>query len=226
MKLVSSAENSSLDWRAQYSYIEDIKDDRGYTGGIIGFTSATGDMLEVVENYTARVPRNSLAEFLPALKRVNGSASHAGLDDKFVKAWRAAAADPKFRAAQDDIRDRQYFNPAVKMAKQDGLGILGQFIYYDAAVVHGLGDEADDETLQGIRAAAMKKIKPPSQGGDEIAYLNKFLDYRNVVMKREAAHEDLSRIETAQRVFLKQKNLELNLPLHWKMYGDSYKIEK
>lgn len=37
MRLVSSAENSSLDWRAQDRYIEDIHDGRGYTAGIIGF---------------------------------------------------------------------------------------------------------------------------------------------------------------------------------------------
>src|SRR5262245_29952809 len=46
MKLVSSAENSSLDWKAQYKYIEDIGDGRGYTAGIIGFCSGTGDMLD------------------------------------------------------------------------------------------------------------------------------------------------------------------------------------
>ncbi|MEO5921220.1 MAG: chitosanase [Pseudolysinimonas sp.] len=48
MSLVSTAENSSTDWRAQYSYIEDIGDGRGYTAGIIGFCSGTGDMLELV----------------------------------------------------------------------------------------------------------------------------------------------------------------------------------
>lgn len=47
MKLVSSAENSSLDWKAQYKYIEDIGDGRGYTAGIIGFSSGTGDMLDL-----------------------------------------------------------------------------------------------------------------------------------------------------------------------------------
>lgn len=52
MRLVSSAENSSLDWKAQYQYIEDINDGRGYTAGIIGFCSGTGDMLELVQNYT------------------------------------------------------------------------------------------------------------------------------------------------------------------------------
>ena len=52
MELVSSAENSSLDWRAQYRYIQDIHDGRGYTAGIIGFTSGTGDMLDVVKLYS------------------------------------------------------------------------------------------------------------------------------------------------------------------------------
>ena len=66
MQLVSSAENSSLDWRAQFSYIEDIGDGRGYTAGIIGFCSGTGDMLGLVEAYTARGPAQRPGGYLPA----------------------------------------------------------------------------------------------------------------------------------------------------------------
>src|SRR3954469_14307550 len=79
MELVSSAENSSLNWKAQYTYIEDIGDGRGYTGGIIGFCSGTGDMLGVVQDYTRREPGNPLASYIPALQKVNGTASHTGL---------------------------------------------------------------------------------------------------------------------------------------------------
>jgi len=61
MQIVSAAENSSLDWRAQLRYLEDIHDGRGYTAGIIGFCSGTGDMLELVEAYTAAKPGNVLA---------------------------------------------------------------------------------------------------------------------------------------------------------------------
>ena len=57
------------DWRAECGYIEDIHDGRGYTGGIIGFTSATGDMLDVVRIYARALPGNPLAPFLPALWR-------------------------------------------------------------------------------------------------------------------------------------------------------------
>jgi len=71
MELVSSAENSSLDWKAQYSYIEDIGDGRGYTGGLIGFCSGTGDMLQLVRAYVAAAPGDPLAPFLPALSQVD-----------------------------------------------------------------------------------------------------------------------------------------------------------
>ncbi|MER6949303.1 chitosanase [Nonomuraea sp. NPDC000554] len=224
MQLVSSAENSSLNWKAQYGYIEDIDDDRGYTAGIIGFCSGTGDMLELVQLYTDRKPDNVLAKYLPALRKVNGSDSHKGLDPNFTKDWKTAAKDPAFQQAQNDERDRVYFTPAVDQAKQDGLRALGQFAYYDAIVMHGPG--TDKLSFGGIRKSALAKAKPPAQGGDETKYLNAFLDARKAAMKAEEAHEDTSRVDTEQRVFLKQGNFDLDPPLTWKVYGDSYTIKK
>jgi chitosanase len=223
MELVSSAENSSLDWKAQYTYIEDIGDGRGYTGGIIGFCSGTGDMLGVVEDYANREPGNGLAKYIPALKRVNGTESHSGLGSSYVAAWHRAASDIVFQQAQDAARDDIYFNPSVNQAKSDGLHALGQFIYYDAIVMHGPGNDSD--SFGGIRKAAMKKAKTPAQGGNETTWLNAFLDARKVVMKKEEAHSDTSRIDTEQRVFLKAGNLNLDTPLKWKTYGDSYTIK-
>ena len=222
MQLVSSAENSSLDWKAQYGYIEDIGDGRGYTGGIIGFCSGTSDMLALVEYYTAQEPGNGLAKYLPALRAVDGTDSHSGLGSAFVTAWKAAAKDTVFQAAQNEERDRVYFNPAVQQAKADGLRALGQFAYYDAMVMHGPGNDA--VSFGGIRAAAMKKAKTPAQGGDETTYLNAYLDARKAAMLTEAAHDDTSRVDTEQRVFLNAGNLDLNPPLTWKTYGDSYTI--
>ncbi|GAA3792987.1 chitosanase CsnA [Sphaerisporangium flaviroseum] len=224
MRLVSSAENSSLDWKAQYKYIEDIDDGRGYTAGIIGFCSGTGDMLDLVELYTRKSPGNVLAKYLPALREVNGSDSHKGLDPGFTKDWKIAAKDAAFQAAQDSERDRVYFGPAVQQAKKDGLRALGQFIYYDAIVMHGPGDDA--VSFGGIRKTALKKARTPAQGGDQTAYLNAFLDARKAAMKTEEAHSDTSRVDTAQRVFLKAGNLDLDPPLTWKVYGDRYTISK
>ncbi|MFE9114180.1 chitosanase [Streptomyces collinus] len=222
MQLVSSAENSSLDWKAQYQYIEDIRDGRGYTAGIIGFCSGTGDMLDLVELYTDRRPGNVLAKYLPALREVNGSDSHAGLDPGFPADWRRAARDAAFQRAQDDERDRVYFGPAVRQGKADGLRVLGQFAYYDAIVMHG--DGTDPLSFRNIRRRALRTAKPPAQGGDEVTYLDAFLDARVWAMKQEEAHSDTSRVDTAQRVFLRRRNLDLNPPLDWKVYGDSYHI--
>ncbi len=222
MELVSSAENSSLDWQVQYGYLEDIGDGRGYTGGIIGFCSGTGDMLELVRAYAAASPASQLAGFIPALQKVNGTASHRGLGASFARAWRTAAKDPAFQRAQDAERDRVYFDPAVAQAKQDGLRALGQFSYYDAMVMHGPGP--DPASFGGIRAEALRHAEPPAKGGDEVAFLNAFLDARATAMQAEEAHEDISRVEDAQRVFLAAGNLDLEPPLVWKVYGDGYRI--
>ncbi|MDQ0408121.1 chitosanase [Streptomyces sp. NPDC000349] len=222
MQLVSSAENSSLDWKAQYRYIEDIGDGRGYTAGIIGFCSGTGDMLDLVELYSDRSPGNVLARYLPALRRVDGSDSHEGLDPGYPDDWRRAAGDPEFRRAQDDERDRVYFGPAVRQGKADGLRALGQFAYYDAIVMHGGG--GDRLSFGSIRERALGRARPPAQGGDEVTYLHAFLDERVWAMRQEEAHSDTSRVDTAQRVFLHEGNLDLDPPLDWKVYGDSYHI--
>ncbi|MEV6940302.1 chitosanase, partial [Streptomyces sp. NPDC051132] len=37
-------------------------------------------------------------------------------------------------------------------------------------------------------------------------------------------HSDTSRVDTAQRVFLRAGNLDLDTPLDWKVYGDGYHI--
>lgn len=223
MELVSSAENSSLNWKDQYAYIEDIGDGRGYTGGIIGFCSGTGDMLEMIQYYAKQAPNNILAKYIPALKQVNGTDSHTGLGTAFVNDWKTAAAnDPAFRQAQDYERDTVYFNPAVNQGLADGLHALGQFIYYDAIVMHGPG--SDPVSFGGIRATAMKKAKTPAQGGDEVAYLNAFLDARKAAMLTEAAHDNTDRVDTEQRVFLNAGNLNLDPPLSWSVYGDKYSI--
>ncbi|MGX1880845.1 chitosanase [Streptomyces sp. NPDC055287] len=221
-QIVASAENSTLNWRGQYGFIEDIGDGCGYTAGVVGFCSGTNDMLQLVEGYTEDHPDNPLAGYLPALREVDGTPSHEGLDPGFRAAWAKAAESPAFRAAQDGTRDRIYFGPAVRQAKMDGLGTLGQFVYYDAMVLHGPG--LGPKGFYGIREQAMRSARTVAEGGREEAYLNAFLDAGRAVMKVKKAHKDTSRIDTAQRVFLRNGNLDLRPPLVWQMYGETFRI--
>jgi chitosanase len=181
-------------------------------------------MLELVRAYTRTEPHNPLARYLGALRRVDGTPSHRGLGKPFVTAWKRAATDPVFRHAQNQERDRVYFTPAVDRGKADGLGTLGQFIYYDAIVMHGPGGGA--KSFGGIRRAAMHHAATPAQGGDEVSYLNAFLDARRAVMLGQRGHHDTSRIDTEQRVFLDEGNLRLSPPLVWHVYGDRYVIRR
>lgn len=227
-QILCSAENSSLNWRAQYGYIEynvekNSAENRGYTAGIMGFTSKTHDMYVLVNNYVRAAPTNNpLKPYLPALRRVDGTSSRKGLGSGFVRAWRAAAMDARFRAAQDRLADTMYFRPAVNRAIADGLGPLGQFAYFDAMVMHGPG--SDKLSFGGIRSAAVKKARTPAAGGGERAYLEAFLNARVRAMRAEEAHSDVSRVETAQRRWLRAGNLQLRLPLTWWVYGDKYTI--
>lgn len=221
-RLVSSAEASTLDWRSQYGAIEDVGDGAGYTAGIVGFCSGTNDMLQLVESYTEDAPDNPLAPYLPALRAVDGTDSHEGLDPGFTDAWHRAAEDPAFRKAQDATRDRLYFEPAVRLAKLDGLGTLGQFVYYDAMVLHGPGVEADG--FYGIRDAAMASADTAAEGGDETAYLGTFLDESRSAIRARKVQRDTTRIDTEQRVFLREGNLGLKKPLVWQVYGETFRI--
>lgn len=220
--LVSSAENSTTDYNAEYGYIEDIGDGRGYTCGIIGFTSATGDLLDVVKLYIKLAPNdNPLKPYVSALEAAVGSDTHNGLGAGFVSAWKKASKTPQMKEAQNEILNEQYMLPAVGTAQVDGLSPLGQYIYYDALVVHGPGNDAD--SFGGIRAVALKKAKTPAQGGNEADYLTAFLDARTKVMLKEEAHSDLSRINV-QRTFIKEKKWDLARPLIWTMYGDRFEL--
>lgn len=226
-QLISAAENSSLDWRQQFAFIKynvegNAHENRGYTAGIIGFTSRTHDMLALVEKYQQLAPGNGLARFIPALKKVDGTSSTEGLGPSFEAAWVQAAQDPKFQEAQELECDRIYFQPAVSQAMKDGLRELGQFAYFDTIVMHGPGD--DSVSFESIRAAAIKRAKPPSQGGDEAVYLNAFLDARKVAMRAEMGHQNTSRVDTMQRKFLNAGNFSLQLPLVFRVYDDPFEI--
>ena len=167
MKLVSSAENSSLDWKAQYQYIEDIGDGRGYTAGIIGFCSGTGDMLDLVQLYTDRKPGNVLAKYLPGaapgerhrLARRPRPELPQGLAQGGPGQRRSSRRRTTSATASTSTR------PSSR-ARRTGCGALGQFAYYDAIVMHGDGDDAT--SFRNIRKRALRSAKPPAQGGDEV----------------------------------------------------------
>ena len=240
-EITSTAENSRTDWYAMtpgpdgkpapFRYCEDIDDDRGYTAGIVGFCSGTGDMLEMIDRYIALKPAsNAMQPYRDELVTLanEGMSSNAGnradalLGAPFIALWsNLGLNDPLFRKAQMDQREEMYFRPAFNQAVADGVGPLGLEILYDISVNHGPGN--DSESFGGIVQAARNSKNPPSQGGGETAYLNALIDKRSAVLTSWGDNPANGRV-AAHRSLVNSGNMVLNTPVSWSMYSDPFTI--
>ena len=234
-QLVSAAEYTTLVWKGTYSSIAynvelDEAENRGYTAGIIGFTSKYSDLLAVVQCFSENKKENLLNKYKKPLKDLSKreSGSKDGLGKEFEEAWKKSDQDDTklFREAQDFVNDTWYFEPAVCRAQRDGLKSLGQFIYYDAIVMHGPDPDLKEKiSFDKIRDEAIKKTKTPANCGDETEYLNIFMSVRVELMKREAGHKcNIDRVQNMQQKFLDAKNLDLNPPLSFTVNKTAFKI--
>ncbi len=185
-QLTSVFENDTLQF--QYGYVETLGDGRGITAGRAGFTTGTGDACEVVRRYTAAVPDNPLAAFLPELTWLTKAANK---DDTsrlkgFKRAWKQAALDPKFRAVQDEVTDEMYYAPAMQHAAELGLRTaLAKAAVYDAIIQHGDGDDPDGLPAL-LKAAAKAAGGTPKSGVDEKVWLHSFLLTRRADLAHSA----------------------------------------
>jgi virginiamycin B lyase len=197
-KLVSQFENSTS--KIQYCYIGALDDGRGYTAGRAGFTSATGDLLEVAERYTKAVPDNPLKDLLPRLRELaaNGDGSLDGLE-KLPQAWRDTCKDPRQRRIQDAVVDELYYDPALKHWRKLGLRRpLSLAAIYDAEIQHGDGEDPDGVPAMLKRATTRAHGTPKRSGISERRFLLAFIHVRRATLAH--AHDPSTRAAWAQTV--------------------------
>lgn len=223
-------ENDTTD--LQYAYVEDIHDGRGYTSGRAGFTTGTGDAVEVVKKYTALKKTNPLAKFVPELEKLAKaeSGSVANLAG-YAAAWKEAAADPDFRKVQDDVSDEMYYKPAMKEATAAGVKTaLGMCAFYDTIIQHGGGDDPDS-------LSAIVKATKTAMGGkgvtgtDEHDWVTHFLAARrhdltnphNAETQKEWAGS-VDRVD-AMTALIKANNWDMTPPMHIKTVNHDLTIK-
>ena len=224
MEIVSSNENSTLDWRAQYKYIEDIHDGRGYTAGIIGFCSGTGDMLELVEAYTDTEPRQPAG----AVPQGAAQGQRHRLAQGSRQAVRAGLEGGRARTRCSRTRRTTSATPSTSTrpsARGSPTGSARSASSSTTTRSSCTARAAATGASAGSAGRRWSTRETPAEGGDETTYLNAFLDARRKVMLGQRGHHDTTRIDTEQRVFLDDGNLDLDPPLVWHVYGDRYEID-
>ena len=213
----------------QYDYIENIHDGRGYTAGRAGFTTATCDLLEVVNRYTAKFPSNNLVSFIPRLQVLcnTNDSSVTGLS-ALPQAWATASKDAVFKQIQDDVVNDFYFNPALKYAQKIGAKYqLTLLNIYDACIQHGDGTDADGlaAMLERTRVAVGGN---PANGVDEVKWLDAFMTVRKNTLlnpankeSAEAWKESVYRVDALRKVYDEQ-NFTMKSPFKLIVWGTTF----
>ncbi|KAH8554087.1 lysozyme-like domain-containing protein [Umbelopsis sp. PMI_123] len=205
-RLTSTYENSDI--YLHFGYCDDLGDGRGYTSGIIGFCTATGDAIQVIQEYNNLVPQpNEFSRYYDTLVNLakNGDDSTSSIS-QYCQIWEAVSRDPDngplFRQAQMLVADSVDYVPAMSLSNNLGLQYAvsrGQM--YDALVQHGNGTDPDS-ILSLINRTAVyfsqntgaTNVSVSNSGNtgpsgsvittalgnqvDEITWLRKFLDVR------------------------------------------------
>ncbi|ORX89649.1 lysozyme-like protein, partial [Basidiobolus meristosporus CBS 931.73] len=120
-----------------YETCVDLNDSRGYTCGLVGFTTGTGDVYTVVSKYLQMNPASELRSYYATLKdmadpRECGPEVDFKKLNGFPEAWRrTACTDAKFRRIQETVTNEMYFEPAMKLAESYKVfSPLGKSIFY------------------------------------------------------------------------------------------------
>lgn len=228
-QLISVFENNTP--VIQYAYAERLGDGRGITAGRAGFTTATRDLLQVVEKYEALQPDNPLTKFLPRLRTLGNrwSGSMRGLDG-LEQAWSIAAEDEKFRYAQDEVMANEYLLRARSYAQKLGISTyLGLLIILDTVIQHGYG--SDKDSLSSIiRNTISKTGGRPKRGVGEHQWLKEFLACRRMVLQnphnratRSEWAESIPRVDSLDKL-LNEGVWSLNKPVVVSTWGTSYTL--
>ncbi|KAJ2722907.1 hypothetical protein GGI07_002983 [Coemansia sp. Benny D115] len=185
------------DTKFHYDYCENLKDGRGFTAGIAGFCSGTGDGWDVIQEYHRLTGGSDEFSSMDSyLKKYadSGSDSTTGITN-YCKVWeKLGKNDANFRKAQDTIRDRLYVAPVEKYINTLGIKLSitkGQL--YDTGIEHGTGTDADGlGSLISNTNAAFKSDASGDSGStlninghkvDEVVWLKKFFDIREEDLK-------------------------------------------
>lgn len=218
LELTTFFENSKL--QAQYSYVENLHDGRGFTAGRIGFCTGTGDLVEVIDQYCAARTRAHICSYQARLHEIshaigeNPNPDVRGLEH-FADAWKTAARDQKFQRLQDQALIDMYLNPALTYFKKQNLKWPLTFsVLYDTFIQHG------EEGPDGLKKI-FDQTNQNTNSENEKEWLNQFLDNRIQVLLNPSNpdtanewRESVDRAYKLKSILNQDQNQLLKKPIH------------
>jgi len=215
LSLVSLPENSTTSWWNNYNFAKKLGDGRGWTVGIFGACSGTGDLVMILEELQHIDPSHKLCKYIHPMKKTIGDDMTGlenlgkdimllGDDDKwqqavwhiYIKIYWAFAKDFADKTGQCEKR------PGPRLTKNSIRGFI-----LDTAINHGPG-------IMGI-TPILRKMKNKSET-DEIKWFLDFCEARRLLLK--AGYQNLDSSKTGDRCTLwativKSGNLDLKRPI-------------
>lgn len=176
--ILSVFETGRLPNPAAYATCTILPDGAGISYGMHQSTDRAGSLDNIVKRYIelGGVHAAALKAYLPyfasnksATEPPNGPWSAE--TQAAVSLLKAAASDPLMQRAQEEVFDRDYFQPAVAHANQIGLTkALSLAVVYDTCIHSGPGG------VNLIRN--MFPAKSPANGGDEATWVKAYIASR------------------------------------------------
>jgi len=187
-EIISVFENNTTD--IQYDYAQDIDDGRGVTVGRVGFTTETGDLIELLKRYSNSVIDNGLKKYIDILES-NSTFDSNQTKNQFISDWQNEARDSELlRDIQDKLTDEFYYYPAIQRAYDLNLTLpVSLLVMYDTNVQHGMDHEyIDGEYIAGLNDI----IKNTEKKSSEVEWIKEFLGNREYVLENTKGWEKTS----------------------------------
>ena len=183
--VLSLHETGKLPSAAAYSTVTVLKDGAGISYGKHQSTDKSGSLDAIVHRYCDK-GGTLTAKFAPFFDELAANES-SKVDPKALPQWvkdlqallALAGKDPVMQAAQDEVFDENYWNPAVLKCSAMGLTTaLAHLVVYDTCIHSGPGRV---DSLRNTFAAV-----PPARGGDEKVWVKAFLNARKKWLQSSA----------------------------------------
>lgn len=176
--ILSLFETGSLPDGKAYGRIAILADGAGISYGKHQSTDRANSLDKVISLYLSRKSNQRLSELYNKLVVTNHTTKFSSINSadsetkELVNLLSSLGSDIEMQKAQDEVFDRDYWNPAMLQFEDAGCNLaISALALYDTAIQSGPG------RIKTIRN--MFPAKSPKNGGDEIVWVKAYIDARS-----------------------------------------------